>query len=134
MSQAETRSPEGDNTLRREGDFTLFETEDGNHVLCLGGEKRDYWVAIVTGSQGDLIVLTDSHHPGSRAVRSGGYFYIDFKDDPRFVDQPHLFLANRSGAYDAWILPNGLPNGQDKQKKLVRTPDVVARSTLDAHH
>ncbi len=121
------------NTLQRQGDFSMLKTKNGHHVLRLGGDKRDYWIAVVNGEQGDIVVLTDSHHPGSEVVREGGYYYVKFKGDSDFADHPHLFLANRSGGYDEWILPNGLPTGQDKQKKLIRTPHAVARSTIEGH-
>lgn len=121
------------NTLQRQGHFEMLQSRNGTHLLRLGGEKRDYWMAVVNGAQGDILVLTDSHHPGSEVVREGGYYYVKFDGDTDFVDQPHLFLANRTGSYDEWILPNGLPTGSDKQKKLVRTPHAVARSTIEAH-
>ncbi len=121
------------NTLQREGRFELYETANGHHVLRLGGDKQDYWVAVVNGDLGDMLVLTNSDHPGSEVVREGGYYYVKFRGDDDFIDQPHLFLANRGGTYDEWILPNGLPNGQDKQKRLVRTPHTVSRAKIDQH-
>lgn len=112
-----------------EGDYELFETTNQNEILVLNG--RD-WFSIVQGQAGEIIVRTDSDHRKDHTIRRGSFRLVDFRDDPKFRDQPHLFLEDRD-RYEEAVLPNGLPTDADKQKKIVRMGDRLPAGELDGY-
>lgn len=120
------------NQLRREGNFELLQTTEGHEILKLEGDTT-HWSALVEGDRGELLVKTDHDHEWDQTKRQGQFFYVSFDGDEDFQDTPHLFVANTHGSYDEWILPNGLPDGQDERKKIVRTDHTVRRQKLAEH-
>ena len=114
-------------TVRRHGQYTMFETPSGNRILALGG---DLWFAWVAGEQGEIIVRSDSDHERDRTVQEGEFYLVDFQNDPSFTDVPHLFLE-REGEFQEIILPNGLPTDDDTQKRVVTTDKTTTREKLE---
>lgn len=114
-------------TVRRHGQYTMFETPSGNRILALGG---DLWFAWVTGEQGEILVRSDSDHARDRTVQEGEFYLVDFQNDPSFTDIPHLFLE-REGEFQEIILPNGLPTDDDTQKRVVATAKTTTREKLE---
>ena len=108
------------------GHYELFETTNGNHILVLNGER---WFAWVEGQQGEILVHTDSDHEKDHMIQEGQFYLADFEDDPKFQDNPHLFLQ-KEDRFEEAILPNSLPTEQDKQKKIVATDETVAQDEL----
>lgn len=105
----------------------LFKTIHHHRILVLGGRK---WYALVRGQQGHLIVRADSHRVKAETLQRGRYYYVDFRNDPMFEDQPHLFLQ-KGDRFRELILPNGFPTRADPQKLIVLSPPgsgVVLRS------
>lgn len=113
--------------ILEEGDYELFETTKEHEILVLNGEE---WFSIVQGQAGEILVLTDSDHEKKRTEKQGRFFLVDFKDDPKFRDIPHLFLETE-GAYEEVVVPQALPTGGDKQKKVIRTGDTISAKELE---
>lgn len=113
--------------IKKQGEYELFQTTKQNEILVLNGED---WFSIVQGQGGEIIVLTDSDHEKDRTLARGRFFFIEFEDDPEFRDIPHLFLEDE-GSYREVVVPQGLPTGGDKQKKVVRTDDTIDAGELE---
>jgi len=108
------------------GHYELFETTNGNHILVLTDER---WFAWVEGQQGEILVHTDSDHEKDHTIQEGQFYFVNFEDDPKFQDNPHLFLQ-KGDRFEEAILPNGLPTEQDKQKKIVAPDETVPQDEL----
>jgi hypothetical protein len=112
--------------IQRKGKYELFETSSGNRILALG---LNDWYAWVTGQQGEILVRSDADHDRARTVQAGEYYLVDFEDDPKFSDVPHLFLQ-QNGAFREVIVPNGLPTDDETPKRVVGTSKSVSVAEL----
>jgi hypothetical protein len=109
------------------GRYELFKSNHRHRILVLGGRK---WYALIRGQRGPLIVRTDSDHVKAETLQRGRYYYVDFRNDPKFEDQPHLLLQ-KGERYRELILPNGLPTNADPQKRIVLTRKSIAAAELE---
>lgn len=116
-------------TVQRHGRYTLFETSRENRILSLGDEL---WFAWIKGQQGEILVSSDAKHEREQTIQQGEYYLVDFENDASFTDVPHLFLE-REGEFQEVILPNGLPDGGDNQKRVVATEKTIDREELERH-
>jgi hypothetical protein len=110
-----------------EGTYELFETIHHHQILVLNGR---HWFALVPGQQGDILVRTDSDHIKDHTIQLGRFYLVEFAQDPKFKDMPHLFLEV-DGHYEEWLLPTGLPTEQDPQKRVVLTNDTLSKHELE---
>lgn len=115
--------------LKKEGQYELFRTIHGHHILNLN-DKEFY--ALVEGQQGDIIVHSDSDHKKQESLSKGKYYYADFDNDPEFQDMVHLFMED-GDKFRELILPEGLPTKGDHQKKLVRPKEKLSKSKVLEH-
>jgi hypothetical protein len=113
--------------IREQGEYELFETNHGHQILVLNGNQ---WFAVVRGEKGDILVRTDADHIKRRTIQQGKFYLVDFIEDPKFKDMPHLFLQ-RDGKYAEWILPDELPTESDPQKRVVLTDDTLDKAELE---
>lgn len=111
-----------------EGKYVLFKTTKDHPILKLG----DNFYALVEGQKGDIIVSSNSDHKKKKTIAKGGFYYVDFEDDPEFQDMPHLFLKD-GNKYRELILPEGLPGKQDKQKKIIHTDEKLSENKVLQH-
>ncbi len=115
--------------IRKEGKYELFETTKGHTILNL---KNESFYALVEGQQGEIIVKSDSDHEKKNPIAKGDFHYVDFEDDPEFQDMPHLFLQDQD-KYRELILPEGLPDNENYQKKLIRIDGELSKSEVLEH-
>ncbi|WMJ73390.1 Rho termination factor N-terminal domain-containing protein [Cytophagaceae bacterium ABcell3] len=113
-------------TLDKEGKYEIFETVNGSHILVL---NEQHWYAIVKGKYGHILVATDSNHKKNKTVQKGDFYKADFRNNPEFNDIPHLFLRDGK-TYKEFLLPNDLPDKNDRQKKLVITKKRVQENKV----
>jgi hypothetical protein len=111
---------------RDEGRYELFETTHGHRILVLNGER---WFAWIEGDEGEILVHSDSDHEKDRTIREGEFFVVDFEEDPKYKDMPHLFLQDGE-EFREYMIPNGLPTEGDYQKKVVTTDERLPREKL----
>lgn len=116
--------------VQKQGEYELFETTKKHRILVLNGRE---WYAWVEGERSPLLVRSDSDHEKSKTLAEGKFYLIDFEDDPDFRDQPHLFLL-RDGEYQDLILPNGLPDEGDYQKRLVVADETISPNKLRRYY
>jgi hypothetical protein len=78
------------------------------------------------------LVDTDEEHQKDHTVGEGKFLLLDFEQDPKFKDMPHLFLE-RDGSYHEVMLPNGWPTSSDKQKKVIDTNNDISKEELEKY-
>src|SRR4051812_41441241 len=113
--------------IEKKGTYERFETSKGHEILVLNNTD---WFAIVEGNYGEILVKSDSDHKKEKSIGEGKFYLADVEDDPEFNDVPHLFLEDENGKYKEWILPKGLPDIDNKQKKLVKTDHKLAKKKV----
>jgi hypothetical protein len=111
------------------GNYELFETTRGHRILALNGQR---WFALVEGQRGEILVHSDSDHEKDHTIQEGEFYLANFEDNPKFQDNPHLFLQ-KGDEFQELIVPNGLPTEQDHQKKVVGTDETVSKDELTDH-
>ncbi len=111
------------------GHYELFETANGHRILTL---NRGRWFAWVDGQKGEILVHSGSDHQKDHTIQEGDFYLADFEDDPKFQDNPHLFLQ-MGDHFQEVIVPNGLPTEQDNQKRAVSTDETVPKDELRHH-
>jgi hypothetical protein len=119
-------------SIKDQGKYELFETDHGHEILRLDGERGTQWFAVVRGQKGDILVRSNSDHVKQRTIQSGRFYLVDFIEDPKFKDKPHLFLQN-GNRYEEWMVPNGLPTDSDPQKRVVLTHDILEKNELEQY-
>ena len=108
-------------TVRDRGRYEVFETNHGNRILALNGERYFAWIE---GDESEILVHSDSDHRKDRTQREGKFLVVNYEDDPRHRDMPHLLLQD-GDRYREYMLPNGLPSESDYQKRIVSTDESV---------
>jgi hypothetical protein len=114
-------------TIIDKGMYDLFETNHHHQILVL---NRRQWFALVRGQKGDILVRTNSDHIRDHTIQRGRFYLVDFVQDPKFKNMPHLFLEV-DGHYEEWLLPNGLPTARDREKRVVLTNDTLSTQELE---
>lgn len=115
--------------VKQQGHYELFETNHHHRILVLNDEQ---WYAWVQGQQSEILVHSDSDHEKDHTIQEGDFRLVEFQDDPRFKDMPHLFLEHEDH-YDELMLPNGLPTESDHQKNLVPTDETLDKQDLEQY-
>ncbi|HXF64283.1 MAG TPA: DUF2795 domain-containing protein [Caldilineaceae bacterium] len=115
--------------IKDQGQYELFETTKHHNILVLNGKR---WFAAVRGQQSDILIQSDSNHQKKRTIQKGRFYAVEFRDDPKFKDMPHLFLE-KDERYQELLIPNGLPTEQDTQKRVVWTDERIDKGELEAY-
>jgi hypothetical protein len=113
--------------VRASGKYALYEDAHRHRFLVLDGRR---WYVWIEGQQSPILVRTDADHDIKRTVQQGKYWLVDFEDDPKFRDLPHLFLQ-KAERYREFLLPNGLPTERDPQKRFVVTRKTLPKDELE---
>jgi hypothetical protein len=115
--------------IQDSGRYALSQDAHGHRFLVLNDER---WFVWIEGQKSPLIVRTGPGHEKLRSVRRGKFYLVDFEDDPNFRDMPHLFLQSGE-RYREFLLPNGLPDERDPQKRFVVTRHFIAKDELERY-
>jgi Protein of unknown function (DUF2795) len=115
--------------VQEQGHYELFNTTRQHRILVLNDKQ---WFAWVQGQQGEILVHSDADHQKEHTLQAGQFYLVDFEDDPTYKDMPHLFLQT-DDRYEEVMLPNGLPTGQDHQKKVIKTDHRLPKHELTAY-
>lgn len=115
--------------ITSQGDYELFETTNQHKILSLRDKQ---WFAAIEGQQGDILVHSDADHEKDHTLQKGHFYVVEFQDDPKFNDVPHLFLG-KGDSYQELVIPNGLPTSKDTQKKVVWTDNTVEKDWLERY-
>jgi hypothetical protein len=115
--------------IQDSGRYALMQDAHGHRFLVLNDER---WFVWIEGQKSPLIVRTGPGHEKLRTVRRGRFYLVDFQDDPNFRDMPHLFLQSGE-RYQEFLLPNGLPDERDPQKRFVVTRNFLPKRELERY-
>lgn len=112
----------------REGNYELFVTENDNRILSLDGDT----FAIAQGQKGEILTGTGGDHQKKKTENRGNYKLVEFDDDARFTDLPHLFLADGSD-YIEHVIPRGLPSEKGEARRIVFTDNRIGVQDLNGY-
>lgn len=115
--------------VQNSGTYELIETVAGNRILGFNGEE---WYAWIDGQDGEILVRSDDDHNRRRMIQQGDFLLVDFEEDTDYRDLPHLFLGHLE-EYEEFVLPNGLPDDRDTQKKIITTDNTVGKEELERY-
>ncbi len=115
--------------IEASGRYALLEDAHRHRFLVLDDE---HWYVWIEGQKSPLLVRTGPGHEKLRTVRRGRFYLVDFRHDPNFRDQPHLFLQSGE-RYQEFLLPNGMPDARDPQKRFVVTRKYIAKDELERY-
>lgn len=114
--------------ITRSGHYELFRTTNDNRILVL---DNDYF-AITEGQKGEMLVGSDSDHEKAETLQKGSYKLVEFEDDSKFQDVPHLFLE-KEGKYDEVVVPRGVPSGKGDQQRFIYTDHHLGIDEVDSY-
>lgn len=115
--------------IEDKGRYALLEDAHGHRFLVLNDAR---WFVWIEGQKSPLLVRTGPGHEKLRTARRGRFYLVDFQEDPNFRDLPHLFLQSGE-RYREFLLPNGLPDERDPQKRFVVTRKYIAKDELERY-
>jgi hypothetical protein len=115
--------------IAESGRYALLQDAHGHRFLVLNDRR---WFVWIEGQKSPLIVRTGPGHDKLRSMRRGRFYLVDFQGDPNFRDLPHLFLQSGE-RYHEFLLPNGLPDEHDPQKRFVVTRKFVGKVELERY-
>lgn len=108
--------------LVKEGSYELIDTDFKNKILILDGQSYAW---IVAEGIGEILVLSEKEHEADATMATGKYQLYDIKNEPEFVDLPHLQLEVGSDKWQAYLLPNGLPGKKEKRHRIIPTEEII---------
>jgi hypothetical protein len=115
--------------MRASGRYELVEDEHRHRFLVLDARR---WYVWIDGQRSPILVHSRRSHAKTRSLQRGRYYLVEFHDDPKFRDLPHLFLQ-KGERFQEFLLPNGLPSERDPQKRFVVTRKTLPKKQLEAH-
>ena len=113
--------------LKRKGNYEAFETTHQHKILVL--DNSDYYAWIDT-SLGHLLVKSDPEHQKAKTLNQGEYILITPQDEPDMKNNVDHLELRENGKYHTYILPNGLPTEEDKEKKIVYTDEYLSQEKV----
>lgn len=114
--------------LKRKGNYESFETTHQHKILVL--DNNDYYAWVDT-SLGHLLVKSDPEHEKAKTLNQGEYILITPHDEPDMNDNIDHLELKENGKYHNYVLPNGLPTDEDKQKKIIPTDEYLSQDKID---
>lgn len=114
--------------IKRKGNYETFKTTKGHKILVL--DDKDYYAWVDT-AQGHILIQSDADHQREKILNQGDYVFAIPHDEPTMrEDMGHLELKEAE-KYHTYILPNGLPDRKDEQKKIVSTDEYISENKID---
>ncbi len=110
-----------------EGVYKLIETKGQTKVLQLDGRKKFAWIH--SNNIGEILVASQKEHKTDHILAIGKYRIYDVKDEADFTDLIHLELFVGGGKWQGYLLPTGLPKGEDIRNRIIPTDEIITRST-----
>lgn len=103
------------------GNYSLRKLISGHKLLTL--DKKSYvWVE----GNPDYLVRSKESTADSYLIYKGRYWLFDVVDRPGFTPGLHLSIVKRPGEWEAFIIPDGLPNKTHPQSTITPTDERIA--------
>jgi hypothetical protein len=111
--------------LLEKGDYKLIETKGQTKILILDG-KSFAWVS--AGDIGEILVASHKSHVVDHFLAIGKYRMYDVEDEPNLADTQHLELLVGEGFWQGYLLPTGLPEGENKKNRIIPTVETISKA------
>lgn len=109
----------------RQGRYKLLETKAQTKILRLDDEVYA-WVN--ARGIGEILVTSHNPHKTDNVLSLGRYRLYGAEDEPELSDQQHLELAVGESAWQGYLLPTGLPQGDKKRSRVIPTRELITRA------
>ncbi len=113
--------------LIRSGDYRLIETKAHTKILSFDGKSTFAWIN--ADEIGEILITSHNPYMTDNILALGKYRIYDVKDEPDLTDLQHLELFVGEGKWQGYLLPTGLPNNNDKRKRIIPTNEIVTIAT-----
>lgn len=114
--------------VKRKGNYETFKTTEGHKILVL--DRKDYYAWIDT-AKGHLLVQSDGDHTKAKTLSEGEYVFVIPHNEPFMKDDIGHLELKEDGQFHTYILPRGLPDKNDEQKKLVYTKEYLSQNKVN---
>ena len=114
--------------LVKRGDYTLLETKHRTKVLSLDNKEQYAWIH--AKGIGDVLVRSRKKHHSANILAAGKYRVCDVENEPGIADSPHLELSLGNGRWQGYLLLNGLPKYNDKNR-IIPTDEIIIKPTIN---
>lgn len=111
--------------LIQKGKYQLLETKNRTKILILDNSKPQTFAWINLKNIGEILVTSDKDYLTDTILSLGNYKLFLVKDEPKLVDTYHLELSVGFGKIQAYFLPTGLPDKQDKRNRIIPAKEKI---------
>lgn len=116
--------------LIREGVYKLGETKGQTKILTLDEENVYAWVN--AARIGEILISSNKPHEINNILTIGKYRLYKVKDDLKLTDLEHLELFVGDGSWQGYLLTTGLPDSENKRKRIIPTNELITKTVVQA--
>ena len=113
-------------TVKKHGNYDLFETTHHHKILKLDNDEYFAWVET---NQGEILVLSDSDHKKSKSLSNGEYILFTPRNEPDMNDNIDHLELQEGDHFRNYVLPQGLPSERDIRNKIIKS-DIVDKEKI----
>ena len=114
--------------ILQEGNYSLIETKKQTKILTLINNDKKTYAWINAGDIGEILVFSHKSHETDAILSMGKYRMYDVKDEPNLTDLIHLELLVGEGAWQGYLLLNGLPTNTKRRNRIIPTEEIITKS------
>lgn len=112
--------------ITQQGNYSLIETKGQTKILTLDEDRVFAWVNVA--DIGEILVTSHNPHKTEHLLAVGKYRLYLVTDEPKLTDLIHLELFVGEGQWQGYLLPKGLPTGEDKRHRIIPTKEIITKS------
>ena len=109
--------------LIEKGSYKLIITKDHNRILYLGSQGYLWTYA---KNIGELLSFSKHPHAQEYLLAEGKYNLYKVKNEPKFVDLPHLELSVGKNKWQGYLLLTSLPTKNKIRSRIVPSEEVIS--------
>jgi hypothetical protein len=109
--------------LVRSGKYVLLETKGNTKLIAL--EKIGTYAWVNALRIGEILIKARNRFKIESILSKGRYRLYDIKNEPKLTDLQHLELEVGDGAWQGYLLPNGIPVSSEKKHRIIPTSELV---------
>lgn len=113
--------------LKKEGTYTLIETQGQTKILTLDGKQVFAWV--YAADIGEILVSSHKKHKTDHVLAIGRYRMYEVKSEPKLTDLTHLELFVGEGIWQGYLLLTGLPTTKTVRNRIIPTKEIITKTT-----